>query len=61
MATYLWKINKKRINKTNLFLYSNFIKQNFKVDAGLDFNKIWKWSIDNPEKFWNSIWDFTKV
>ena len=61
MATYLWKINKKRLNKTNLFLYSNFIKQNFKVNTGLDFNKIWKWSINNPEKFWKSIWDFTKV
>jgi len=61
MTTYLWKINKKRLNKTNLFLYSNFIKQNFKVNTGLDFNKIWKWSINNPEKFWKSIWDFTKV
>ena len=61
MKTYLWKINEEKLNKTNLFLYSNFIKQNFKIDAGHDFNKIWKWSVDNPEIFWKSIWDFTKV
>ena len=61
METYLWKISKEKLNKTNLFLYSNFIKENFKIDVGHDFNKIWKWSVANPEIFWKSIWDFTKV
>ena len=61
MSTYLWKINKEKLNKTNLFLYSNFIKQNFKIDTNEDFNKLWKWSVDNPKIFWKSIWDFTKV
>ena len=61
MDTYLWKINKEKLSKTNLFLYSNFIKQNFKIDTNEDFNKIWKWSVDNPKIFWKSIWDFTKV
>ena len=61
MDTYLWKLNKERLNKTNLFLYSNFIKKNFKIDSNGDFNKIWKWSVDNPKFFWKSIWDFTKV
>jgi len=61
MKTYLWKINKEKLNKTNLFLYSNFVKQNFKIDTGHDFDKIWKWSVNNTEIFWKSIWDFTKV
>ena len=61
MNNQLWKIKKEKLNKTNLFLYSNFIKKNFKIDAGNDFNKIWKWSVDNTENFWKSIWDFTKV
>ena len=26
-----------------------------------DFDKIWKWSVVNPQIFWKSIWDFTKV
>jgi len=61
MGNYLWKINKGKLNKTNLALYSNFIKNNYKVNSGNDFNKIWKWSVDNPKIFWKSIWDFTKV
>jgi len=61
MNNQLWKIKKEELNKTNFFLYSNFIKQNFKIDTGNDFNKIWKWSVDNTEIFWKSIWDFTKV
>ena len=61
MGTYLWKINKKKLNKTNLALYSNFIKKNYKFNSSNDFNKIWKWSVDNPKFFWKSIWDFTKV
>ena len=61
MGTYLWKINKKKLNKTNLALYSDFIKKNYKINSGNDFNKIWKWSVENPKIFWKSIWDFTKV
>jgi len=61
MKNYLWKINKKKINKTNLALYNNFIKKNYKINSHNNFNKIWKWSVDNPGDFWKSIWDFTKV
>ncbi len=61
METYLWKINKEKLNKTNLALYSDFIKKNYKINSGNDFNKIWKWSVENPKIFWRSIWDFTKV
>ena len=61
MNNQLWKIKKEKLNKTNLSLYSNFIKKNFKIDTGNDFNKIWKWSVDNPKIFWKSIWDFTEV
>jgi len=32
MNNQLWKIKKEKLNKTNFFLYSNFIKQNFKID-----------------------------
>ena len=31
METYLWKINKEKLNKTNLALYSDFIKKNTKL------------------------------
>ena len=61
METYLWKINKEKLKETNLAKYSDFLKENYKFEAGEDFNKIWKWSIDNPVDFWKSIWEFTKI
>ncbi len=61
MESYLWKVGTEKLNKTNLALYSNFIKKQYKVNSENDFNKIWKWSVENPRLFWKSIWDFTKV
>ena len=61
MKTHLWKIANSKIDKTNLYLYSNFIEKKYEIESKNDFNKIWKWSIDNLEDFWKSIWDFTKV
>ena len=61
METYLWKIDKEKLNKTNLVLYSDFIEKNYKINISDNFDKIWKWSVDNPKDFWKSIWDFTKV
>ena len=61
MKNHFWSLNKGKLNKTNLALYSDFIKQNYKINSANDFNKMWKWSIDNPEIFWKSIWEFTKV
>ena len=61
MKSYLWKINEEKLKKTNLAKYSNFIKKNYKIKINNNFNKIWKWSVENPEVFWKSIWDFTKV
>jgi len=61
MKTYLWKINKEKLNKTNIALYFNFLREKYKINFDNDFNLLWKWSIDNNEIFWKSIWDFTKV
>ena len=61
MKTYLWKINAEKLNKTNLALFSKFIKKNYGVNSNNDFNKIWKWSVKNPNYFWKSVWNFTKV
>ncbi len=61
MNNQIWKIKKEKMKKTNLFLYSDFIEKNFNIDIGDNYDKLWKWSINNPKIFWKSIWDFTKV
>ena len=61
MDRYLWRLKDRELKKTNLFLYSKFIKKNFNIDSKNDFNKIWNWSIKNYPIFWKSIWEFTNV
>ena len=61
MNNHLWKIKRDKLNKTNLFLYSRFIKKYLNVDFGTDYNKIWEWSVNNSQIFWKSIWNFTNV
>jgi acetoacetyl-CoA synthetase len=61
MKTYLWKINKEKLNKTNIALYSNFLRENYKLNFNNNFSLLWKWSIDHNETFWKSIWNFTRV
>ena len=61
MKTDFWKLKKEKLHNTNLFSYANFIHKNLNIDLQNDFDKIWKWSIENPEIFWKSIWDFTKI
>mgnify|MGYP001426677880 CR=1 FL=1 len=57
----LWEAKKAQKNKSNLFRYEKFLFSKYKFEITQKYSKILKWSIDNPKKFWSSIWDFTKV
>ena len=61
MKNHLWKINKTKLSRTNIALYSNFVKKNYKKNYKNNFNALWKWSVNNNHIFWKSVWDFTKV
>jgi len=45
----------------NLFRYEKFLFSKYKFKVTQKYSKLLKWSIDNPKKFWSSIWDFTEV
>ncbi len=57
----LWKAKQSQKNASNLFRYEKFLFSKYKFKVTQKYSKILKWSIDNPKKFWSSIWDFTKV
>ena len=61
MAKILWKATKKQIQKSNLLNYERFIKNNFNYIPKYQYNKLLEWTIRNPSKFWNSIWDYAEV
>jgi len=57
----LWKARKSQKNKSNLFRYEKFLSSNYKFITTQNYNKLHKWSVNNPQKFWSSVWDFSKV
>ncbi len=42
--------------KTNLAQFMRKLGHNT-----LDYTAFWQWSVDNPEKFWDAVWDFTGI
>ena len=61
MSKKLWEASKKEKNYSNLFKYEKFLSKKFKYKPSKNFNKLFKWSIQNKNKFWGSIWDFCDV
>ena len=57
----LWKARQSQKNASNLFRYEKFLFSKYKFRIAQKYSKILKWSINNPKKFWSSIWDFTEV
>ncbi len=57
----LWKAKQHQKNTSNLFKYEKFLFSKYKFKVSQKYSKMHKWSIKNPNKFWNSIWDFAKV
>ena len=57
----LWKANQSQKNNSNLYKYEKFISSKYKFKVHQKYNKLLQWSINNPKKFWNSIWDFSNV
>ena len=57
----LWKAKQSQKNISNLFRYEKFLFSKYKFKVTQKYSKLLKWSIDNPKKFWSSIWDFGEV
>ena len=57
----LWKPNKDIQKNSNLTEFVNTYVSDFKNTRNIDFQLIWKWSVENPEIFWDAIWGYTKI
>jgi len=57
----LWTPSSARIEGTNLARFADLVKDQWGVDHGRDYASLWQWSVDEMEKFWLSMWDFSGV
>ena len=59
-GTLLWEPSEKMKQQANLTKYMQWLGR----EKGLVFDdseKLWKWSVDNLEEFWASIWEYFPV
>ena len=57
----LWRPSSKIKEESNLNQFiKNFVDE-FKNQSDVKYEELWKWSIEKPEKFWDSIWNFSNV
>ena len=62
MSSYkqLWKPSEKFKANSNLYKYQKWLKENKKLSFA-DYDSLWRWSVENVEDFWESIWQYFKV
>src|SRR4051794_35540174 len=59
-GTLLWQPTEQEIARTNLTTYMGWLA----TRHGLHFDTydaLWRWSVDDLEAFWASIWDYFQV
>jgi acetoacetyl-CoA synthetase len=56
----MWKPSAERIAEANMTAFMQTVRQ--RHGAGVhDYATLWRWSIDEPEAFWTSVWSFCGV
>jgi acetoacetyl-CoA synthetase len=56
----LWQPSNQVIADANVTAYRQWINETHYL-ALSDYDQLWQWSIDHPEAFWQSIWDYFDV
>ena len=61
MSKKLWEASQTKKKRSNLYKYEKFLSKKYNFNIKQNYSRILKWTINNPNKFWSSIWDFAEV
>ena len=57
----LWKPSNESKSKSHLIRFIDYCCTKYSIKINSDYNSVWKWSVENPINFWESVWDFSNV
>ncbi|WP_202901097.1 acetoacetate--CoA ligase [Methylocaldum szegediense] len=60
MDQTLWQPDRRRIESTNLFRFMHMLRERWGVDVE-DYATLHRFSVEDMEKFWLSLWDYAGV
>ena len=61
MTKFFWKCSDEKLKKSNLFKFEDFLKKKYGLNHKNNYEKLWKWTVENSAEFWKSIWEFSNV
>lgn len=56
----LWTPSQSRVEASNLRAFEQLVAGRHGVDVR-DFVSLHRWSVDQPDRFWSAVWDWTEV
>jgi acetoacetyl-CoA synthetase len=59
-AEPLWTPSEERQERARITHYRHWLAERRGLELG-DYHELWRWSVDNLEEFWASIWDYFEV
>ncbi len=60
MTVPIWQPTQQRIKEANITHYMSYLGSTFRTEVD-DYESLYSWSLRNPERFWESIWQFGNV
>ena len=56
----LWQPDERRINASNMLRFTRQLETNLGL-VFEDYKQLHQWSIDQPEQFWDQLWQFCHI
>jgi len=61
MSEPLWKPSRQQIEKANLAAFMTEARRRWNRPELTDFSSLYRWSVEHPEEFWDTVWRFGGV
>lgn len=58
-GTILWEASPERMRTSGVHAYLTWLQSRGREFP--DYHSLWRWSVDDPDGFWRSIWDYFEV
>jgi acetoacetyl-CoA synthetase len=56
----LWQPSLDRIEKSGLRAFRSWVNSKYQQNFN-DYDSLWQWSVDNPETFWEAVWQYYDI
>jgi acetoacetyl-CoA synthetase len=61
IETPIWVPSPERVAQTHLRHFAEQVGLGNPIDGRLDYERLYQWSIDHPERFWPEVWRYSGV